>query len=96
MTAANQTRRSVMLLAWSFRRAEADRAFADCLRGAWKMIKGLAKAATKLKARAGRNSSRLAFSPSLIRSPTTASFRGGRYGGTLDRHAGQMISRIGR
>lgn len=96
MTPANETRRDVMRLAWSAQRAEPARAFADCLRGAWAMIKGLAKSAARLLARAKRSGGRINFSPSLARSPTTNSFQGVRFGRTLDRHAGEMISRLGQ
>ena len=92
----NETRRDVMLFAWSAKRAEPVRTFADCLRGAWAMIKGLAKAAAKVRARARRNGGWVHFSPRLARSPTSNSFQGVRYGRTLDREAGIMISRLGR
>jgi hypothetical protein len=96
MTAANETRRSVMNTAWSFKRSEPARAFAECLRGAWKIIKRLARSAASLMARARRNGGRLNLSPSLIRSPSTAQFAGSRFGRTNDRHAGRAISVMGR
>ncbi len=96
MTTTTETRRSVMNIAWSAKRAEPARAFADCLRGAWKWVKASAKHAAKFMAKARRNGGRVNFSGSLIRSPSTASFAGVRYGRTLDRHAGAMISAMGR
>lgn len=96
MQSANAVRRSVMNIAWSFQRSEPARAFADCLRGAWKWVKASAKTAAKFMARARRNGGRLNLSPSLIRSASTNAFRGVAFGGALDRQAGAMISRMGR
>lgn len=96
MTAAapitNYNRKCAMVWAWDARRADPSRAFADCLRGAWKWIKKLDKSAAKLRARI-RRFGRLDLSRSLIRSPASNAHV---YGTTNDRHAGQMISRIGR
>lgn len=96
MTTANDTRRSIMNIAWSAKRTEPARAFADCLRGAWAWVKKSALAAAKMMARARRAGGRLDLSPSLIRSPSTNTFRGVAFGGALDRQAGAMISRMGR
>ena len=94
MTAANKTRRSVMLTAWGSKRAEPARTFADCLRGAWAFTKRIAKTAAKFAAKAGKGM--VHFSPSLIRSPSTNHFAGLTYGRTRDQQAGRMISRMGR
>lgn len=95
MTAANQTRRNVMLTAWSFQRAEPDRPFAECLRGAWKWTKGMAKTAAEFRAKA-RSGARVDFSPSLIRSPIQRSLTGQRYAGLRDSQAAITTSRLGR
>jgi hypothetical protein len=55
MKVTNETRRRVMNVAWSFRREEPTRSFADCLRGAWKWIKGMAKTAAHFMARVKRS-----------------------------------------
>lgn len=96
MTTTNETRRSVMLIAWSSKRAEPDRSLAACLRGAWAWMKRQAATAAKFMARAARNGGLLRLSASLIHSPSTKRFAGVRYGRALDRQAGQMISRLGR
>ncbi len=96
MTAANKTRRFIMLMAWSTKRAEPSRTFADCLRGAWAYEKRAAKSAAKFIATARRNGGWVHFSPSLIRSPSTNHFAGQTYGRTRDQQAGRMISRVGR
>jgi hypothetical protein len=68
----NETRRSVMQMAWSFLReariAGKGRSFGDCLRGAWRWIKDMAAYATKFMQRARRAGGRVQFT-SLIRSP---------------------------
>jgi hypothetical protein len=61
--------RRVMKMAWDFARAEPGRAFGDCLRGAWKMMKGLAEAGRHLM-RAARGARCVQLSPLLYRSPT--------------------------
>jgi hypothetical protein len=91
-----ETRRSVMNIAWASKRSEPARAFADCLRGAWKFVKGMAAAAAKMMAKARRAGGRLNLSPSLIRSPSTSRLSGQPFGRDRDRIAGQMISRLGR
>ena len=93
VSAANKTRRSVMLMAWASKRFEPTRPFSDCLRGAWKFTKDIAKTAAKFAAKARRNGGWTHLSPSLIRSP--ASNRHG-YGTWADRNAGRMISRVSR
>jgi hypothetical protein len=92
MSATNNTRRSVMLMAWVSKRAEPTRSFADCLRGAWRFEKRAANSAAKFR-RLVRPGVRIDFSRSLIRSP--ASNRHG-LGTTADRQAGQSISRVSR
>jgi hypothetical protein len=69
--------RSIMQTAWDFARAEPGRAFADCLRGAWKMIRGLREAGKRLMRAKGR-ARVLQLSPMLYRSPT-ANRAGSRY-----------------
>jgi hypothetical protein len=102
MTAApitNYNRKCVMVAAWDQKRADAARTFASCLRAAWVAVK--ADIARRAKAmvrftKALRAGGQVNLSPSLLRSPSTAAFAGARYGRTNDRHAGAMISRIGR
>lgn len=95
MTTAHRNRlRSIMTLAWSFRRAEPTRAFADCLRGAWAYCRRLAEAAGNLMARA-KGARRLDFSPSLIRSPIQNATRGQRFGRWADHKAAYLTSRLG-
>ncbi len=83
--------RNIMRMAWDFyrtaRRALEDRAFGDCLRGAWSMSRRLAEAAGKL-----RNRKHLRQSNSLIRSPIA------RASGTdrlRDHHAAYVTARFG-
>ena len=96
MTAANKTRRFVMVMAWASKRAEPTRSFADCLRGSWAYEKRATKGAAKFMAKARRNGGWAHLSPSLIRSPSTNHFAGQTYCRTRDRQAGVSISRVGR
>jgi hypothetical protein len=68
-TAANETRRNVMLMAWSFKRSEPGRTFADCLRGAWRFSKRMAETAAAFMRRARAAGGQVRFTRSLIRSP---------------------------
>ncbi len=68
MKTVTDTRRSVMNIAWSAMRTEPARAFADCLRGAWKWVKKSALAAAKFMARARRTGGQLNLSPRCCRS----------------------------
>ena len=60
--------RRIMLMAWEFyrtaKRAAEVRTFSDCLKGAWKMTRGLRDAAAQI-----RGVKSLRFSRNLIRSP---------------------------
>jgi hypothetical protein len=96
MTAINTTRRDVMLMAWSFSRDEPGRAFGDCLRGAWKLTKGLAKSAAKFMTQARRHGGRINFSASLIQSPIERSLTGQPYALWQARQASITTSRLGR
>lgn len=95
----NYNRRCVMVWAWDAKRAAPARDFASCLRQAWAAVKvdiaRRAKAMVRLT-KALRSGGRVALSPSLLRSPTSAHFRASRYGGARDREAGATISRLGR
>jgi hypothetical protein len=93
MSAANKTRQSVMSLAWSFKREEMGRAFADCLRGAWKMIKGLTKAVAKLFNGASRSAG---LHGSAVRSAAWDRFVTQRYRRAEFGAANSMISRVGQ
>lgn len=94
--AANETRRNVMQMAWSFfREARANgesRSFADCLRGAWAFSKRLAQTAGQFMARARRAGGRVRLSPSLIRSPLGRSLG---HGTQRDFQAAYLTARIG-
>lgn len=79
-TARRNSLRSIMATAWSFRRSEPGRAFADCLRGAWKLAKGMAKAAAKLVARAAKSGGSIRFND-LTQSPVRRALAGQRYAG---------------
>jgi hypothetical protein len=85
--------RSIMLIAWDFRRAGPERTFADCLRGAWAWTRRMAADTRAFMARMkGR---RIDFAPSLIRSPIANTNRGRRYGGVADHKAAYLTSRLG-
>jgi len=43
MSAANRTRQAVMREAWAIKREEPGATFANCLRAAWAVIKGLGR-----------------------------------------------------
>jgi len=86
--------RNVMNVAWSFRRAEPGRAFADCLRGAWAWTKRMAATARDFMATA-RTASRIDFSPSLIKSPIGNVTRSRRFGRWQDHKAAYLTSRMG-
>ena len=95
MTKTNQTRRAVMLTAWGFCHGEPARTFADCLRGAWKLTKRLAKATAALMHRASRSVGPVSLSPSLIRSPIACVFNGRPGGAHRDFQAALVTARIG-
>ena len=61
--------RSIMRVAWDFRRADPGRVFADCLRGAWSMMRGFQEAGAKLMRKA-RGARCVQLTPLLYRSPT--------------------------
>ncbi len=94
MTITNENRRSIMGMAWSFRRDEPARDFADCLRGAWRWFKGMLKATAALRRRM-RGARHIMLAPSLISSPASRVTSTHRYPGVTDRRAGITISRIG-
>jgi hypothetical protein len=88
--------RGVMKLAWDFQRAEPGRPFADCLRGAWKLTKGLERDAQAFAQRLkGANGRHVQLSPSLIRSPIQRSLSGQRFAGARDYSAARFTARLG-
>ena len=95
MTPANQTRRSIMLMAWDAKRTEPARTFADCLRSAWTLTKRLGGFARKLAAKA-KGAKVLQLSPSLIRSPLQRVTRRERYGRYADFKAAYTTAVVGR
>lgn len=63
MRITNQDRRFIMSFAWSSKRAEPSRSFADCLKGAWGYFKRSAAHTAKLLARAARSGGLLRLRP---------------------------------
>ena len=91
MTAANETRRSIMNMAWAAKRAEPTRSLSSCLKGAWKYEKRAQASARKLLSRAkpvngGRS---LQLSPTQIGCPTWAASSRERYAGRAHWNAGR-------
>jgi len=74
----------LMLMAWSFRRAEPVRSFADCLRAAWRMAKQSAQEAARILAAAKAGGGQVRLSKSLIASPIRQASAGQRYGRARD------------
>ena len=91
---ANENRRRVMLLAWDLYR-DGGRTFADALRGSWKFIKGLPKAAAAFLSRARQSGGHLRLSPSLIQSPMQRVISTQRYPRQADQFAARLTSRLG-
>lgn len=96
MTAANEARRFIMLAAWSAKRAELGRPFADCLRAAWAYHKRAETKARKLLAcaRPRNGGVMLQLSPTLISSPTYAASSRETYAGRAHWQAGRT-ARLG-
>lgn len=93
MTEANRANlRRIMLMAWEFyrtaRRAAELRSFSDCLKGAWKMMRGLREAAAQIR---GVKSLRL--SKELIRSPIA---RAHGEGSLRDFHGAYLTAQLGQ
>ena len=95
MPITNEVRREIMLQAWAFQRAEPSRAFGDCLRGAWKLVRGLASAAKKLLRLARRSGGRVCLSSSLIHTPIGAATATARHPGRADWRAARTTGRLG-
>ena len=87
--------RSIMLIAWDFRRADPARTFADCLRGSWAWSKRMAKHAAKFMKRAAKGGV-VRLSPDLTRSPIRRSLRGQRYEGQKAYQAAYATAVLGR
>lgn len=85
--------RSIMQMAWSFLRSEPGRAFADCLRGAWKFIRNMDAFAKKARWGRGRNR-RICFK-SPIQSPVDNSLRGTAYARTEAADRSRLTSALG-
>ncbi len=96
MNQANQTRRTVMLMAWASRRAEPTRTFADCLRGAWRWVKGMAADAARIMKRARKAGGVIRYSSDLTKSPIKRSLIGNRGAGTTAYTAAYHTAWIGR
>ncbi len=98
MTVTNETRRSVMIMAWVFRRETPAKPFALCLKAAWAWTRKMAKAAAKMAARAKANGGRLYFGTAgaLVPSATWNTLGGHRYRGPEFGAQSRMISRLGR
>ena len=84
-----------MRIAWSFRREEPARAFADCLRGAWALLRKLGVVARKLTAKV-RPGQVLRLSPSLTRSPLQRTTARNRYASQDDFRAAYLTASLGR
>ncbi len=91
----HETRRLIMLTAWSFRGAEPERSFSDCRRGAWKMIKRLAEELTGFGQRVRGHNGHVQLAPTLIRSPIRRSLTGSRHAGASDYSAAYLTGRLG-
>ena len=100
MTAATETRRQVMLLAWSLYRAEVrgpnPRTFADALAGAWRWIKNTAaRVAAAPRWAKGAQPRHVSFG-SMLASPIRRSLTGQAYAGVNAARAGYVTSALGR
>lgn len=87
--------RSIMGMAWDFKRAEPDRAFADCLRGAWKLSKRLDAEGARLRRLAQRSGGALRFSPALYSSPVFRATRRQAKGRYADYKGAYTTARLG-
>ena len=95
MKITNEIRREVMLTAWSLKRSEPTRPFACCLKGAWKMSKGIWKEMAKIQRRLDRGARHLRFSPSLGHSAIQRATEHDRYGPVTDHKAAYTTTRFG-
>lgn len=100
MTAATETRRQVMLLAWSLYRAELrganPRTFADALAGAWRWVKNTAaRIAAAPRWAKGAQPRHVSFG-SMLASPIRRSLTGQAYAGVRARQAGYTTAQMGR
>jgi hypothetical protein len=92
-TARRAELRQIMQIAWSFLRADAGRAFADCLRGAWAWVRKMAKAGPTLAKRLRRSRNGFAVT---VRSAAWDRSVGHPYRGAAFGAANAGISRAGR
>lgn len=96
MTAGHREKlRSIMGVAWSFSRTDPTRAFSDCLRGAWRWCKGMAKTTAAFMKRARKAGGAVKLSADLIKSPIRSSLKGQRYGRRRDYQAAYLTARLG-
>ena len=95
MKITNEIRREVMLTAWYLKRDEPTRPFSCCLKGAWKMSKGISKEMTKIQRRMDRGMRHLRLSSSLGRSAIQRSTAHDQYGRVIDHHAAYTTSTFG-
>lgn len=97
MKTTNETRRTVMSLAWGLFRAElngpAPRTFADALAGAWRFLKRQAERAAPAWAK-GSKARQIRFAP-VVSSPIARTLSGQSYAGVRAASAGFLTSRIG-
>jgi hypothetical protein len=93
MTTPNETRRSVMRMAWASYRAEPSRPFADCLAGAWRFTKRMAEWAAQ-NVRKWKRAGRVQFGD-LTQSPVKASLRGQLYAGRKAFGAAYVTALVG-
>lgn len=96
---SNQTRREVMLMAWSLYRAEADgpspRTFSDALAGAWRWVKRAAERTAEAAAWIRQARGKHVRFASMIKSPTRRTLASQRYAGAAFASSNYVTSRMG-
>lgn len=96
---ANETRREVMLMAWSLYRAEANgpspRTFADALAGAWRWIKRAAERTAEATAWIRQVRGKHVRFASMVKSPTRRALAGQRYASAVFASSNYVTSRLG-
>ncbi len=87
--------RSIMSMAWDFKRCELTRSFAECLRGAWKLSKRLAAEGERLRSAARRGGGKVRLSPALYSSPIFRATSRRPYGRYADYKVPYTTARLG-
>ena len=94
MTPARQVCRSVMLVAWSLKRAEPGRTFADCLRAAWAWTKRMASSTAAFLANTRRNGGHVHIGGDLVQSATRRVLSGARYAESRAQAGARVAARL--